>query len=182
MDYNGWGASVPGMGFWNGVIFVHYGDGKPVGTVVIDVPNPDIREVEELSTRYQISQQDDCLVVRIPGDVLFDFDKAELKPAAQTALDKTVMVLKTYPLRKLYVNGYTDSIGAAGYNMDLSLRRAKAVGDWYVSKGHLPRAMVEPWAHGSADPVAADRIGGRDNPAGRAENRRVELWLLKRET
>ena len=44
---------------------------------------------------------------------------------------------------------------------------------------NLPRAKVEPWAHGAADPVAPNRIGGRDNPAGRAENRRVELWLLK---
>lgn len=118
-------------------------------------------------------------MMRIPGDMLFDFDKAELKGAAQAALDGTTPVLKTYPLRKIYVNGYTDSIGSESYNMDLSLRRAKAVVDWYVSKGYLPRAKVEPWAHGAADPVAPNSIGGRDNPAGRAENRRVELWLLK---
>ena len=177
-DYNGWGASVPGMGFWNGTIFVQYGDGDPLGIVTIDVPL-DLRTVEEVTTKYQITQQDDCLVMRIPGDMLFDFDKAELKSAAQTALGGTIPVLKTYPLRKIYVNGYTDSIGSESYNMDLSLRRAKAVADWYVSKGYLPRSKVEPWAHGAADPVAPNTIGGRDNPAGRAQNRRVELWLLK---
>jgi outer membrane protein OmpA-like peptidoglycan-associated protein len=178
-DYNGWGISVPGMGFFNGVIFVHYGDGEPVGTVALDAVNPDIREVEELTTKFQISQRDECLVMRVPGDVLFDFDKAELKPAGQIALAETVVVLKSFPLRLLYVNGYTDSVGAASYNMDLSLRRAKAVADWYVSHGYLPQSKVDTWAHGAADPVAPNRIGGRDNPAGRAENRRVELWLVK---
>jgi len=178
-DYNGWGASIPGMGFWNGTIFVEYGDGNPVGNVMIDVPNPDIRTVEEVTTKYQITQHDDAIVLRIPGDMLFDFDKAELKRDAQLALAGTIVVLKSYPLRKLYVNGYTDSIGSASYNMDLSLRRAKAVSDWYVSGGYLPRSKVEPWPHGKADPVAPNTIGGRDNPAGRAENRRVELVLLK---
>lgn len=179
-DYNGWGLSVPGMGFWNGTIFVCYGDGVPVGVVETDVPNPDIPVVEEVTTKFQITQQDECLVMRIPGDVLFDFDGADLKPGARATLEKTLIVLRTYPLRKLYVNGYTDSIGPANYNLNLSYRRAQAVANWYAANGNLPRVAIEPWAHGEADPIEPNRIGGHDNPAGRAENRRVELWLLKR--
>ena len=52
--------------------------GIALGMVTIDVPL-DLRTVKEVTTRYQITQQDDCLVMRIPGQMLFECDNAELK-------------------------------------------------------------------------------------------------------
>ncbi len=105
--------------------------------------------------------------------VLFDFDKADLRPAAGAELDSLVIFLKKYPKTELGIAGHTDDVGSEEYNLDLSERRAKAVFDYLISKG-IPAARLGSKGFGESRPVA-------DNTTeeGRQKNRRVECVLLK---
>lgn len=103
------------------------------------------------------------------GEVLFDFDKAELKPGAYPILDEALVVYELNPDLKVEIRGYTDSTGTAEYNLDLSQRRAEAVESYLEAKGVDPEA-VSAKGYGAANPVAPN-----DTPAGRAQNRRVEF-------
>ena len=105
--------------------------------------------------------------------VLFDFDKADLRPEAGPALDSLVTFLKKYPSAKLGISGHTDDVGSDEYNLDLSGRRAKAVCD-YLLRAAIPPAQIDWKAFGESRPVA-------DNATeeGRQKNRRVECVLLR---
>jgi outer membrane protein OmpA-like peptidoglycan-associated protein len=103
------------------------------------------------------------------SDVLFDFDKATLKPGAREKLAKVSGIVLAYPGLKLAVEGHTDSIGSEEYNMTLSEKRANSVRDYLVSQG-LNEGTNTPQGFGKANPVATN-----DTNEGRALNRRVEL-------
>jgi outer membrane protein OmpA-like peptidoglycan-associated protein len=111
------------------------------------------------------------------NDVLFDFDKAELRPAAAEALGRVVEIIRQRQPRALLVVGHTDSVGADAYNDQLSRRRAEAVRSWLATEGGggLPPLRAE--GKGEREPVAPNSLEGRDNPEGRQQNRRVEVLL-----
>ena len=67
--------------------------------------------------------------------IQFDFDKSNIKPEFQPILDEAVSTLKAKPDVKVVIVGHTDSVGTAQYNMVLSNQRAKAVYNYFVSKG-----------------------------------------------
>jgi len=105
---------------------------------------------------------------------LFAFDKAELTPAGQEALRKyreeARAEMNTATLVK--ITGHTDSIGAAEYNQQLSLRRAQAVRDYLVKLGGNA-SIMEVAGVGEANPIADNKTA-----AGRAQNRRVEVEVV----
>jgi len=115
----------------------------------------------------------------VQNDVLFDFDKAELKPEAAQALGRVVDIIRRRGPRAVTVAGHTDSVGGDAYNDQLSRRRAQAVQTWMAVNGGggLPPVRVE--GRGEREPVAPNTVDGRDNPEGRQKNRRVEVLLEK---
>jgi outer membrane protein OmpA-like peptidoglycan-associated protein len=123
-----------------------------------------------------------CIAVPPPqhytlsSDVLFDFGRANLRPQATDALRSTLGQMRaTYPNAYIQVEGHTDSIGSDAANDALSLRRAEVVRTWLVSAG-VPPTMVQTRGMGRRQPVAPNTgPDGRDDPSGRARNRRVEL-------
>ena len=108
------------------------------------------------------------LIVNL-SDVLFDFDQATLKPGAKEKLAKVSGILLAYPTLHVNVEGHTDSVGTDDYNLKLSQRRADAVRD-YLTANSISAANVQSIGLGKADPVASN-----DTPAGRQQNRRVEM-------
>ena len=106
--------------------------------------------------------------------VLFDFDKAELRPESITELERVVKFMNDVPFATALIEGHTDSIGTEAYNLALSDRRAKAVFDYLTSRGVDP-ARLKSVGYGESRPIAPNRIDGRDNPEGRQQNRRVML-------
>ena len=135
-----------------------------------------IRQQEEMRARLlaqlnQVLQTRDTprgLVVNMP-DVLFDFNKYTLKPAARERLARVSGIVLAYPDLKLEIEGHTDSIGSAEYNQTLSEKRAAAVRDYLVSSG-VSIGHVEARGLGKSDPVADN-----SSAAGRKLNRRVEM-------
>lgn len=103
------------------------------------------------------------------SDVLFDFDKATLKPEFKEKLARISGILLAYPSLHLSVEGHTDSIGSDDYNQKLSERRADAVRDYLVTNSINPNNIIAK-GMGKTDPVASN-----DTAAGRQQNRRVEM-------
>jgi OmpA-OmpF porin, OOP family len=103
------------------------------------------------------------------GDVLFEYDKANLKPGAQQNLYRLVTFLKEHPDQTVVIEGHTDSKGSDTYNSDLSQRRAQAVQGFLLSNG-IDGERLAARGYGEAYPVASN-----DTTAGRQQNRRVEI-------
>lgn len=85
-------------------------------------------------------------------DVNFAFNKAELSPSANPTLNAIVTNLKSTQNTQIQINGYTDSVGTGEYNLKLSEERAKAVRDYFISKG-ISESRIEYQGLGKADPV-----------------------------
>jgi OmpA-OmpF porin, OOP family len=117
-------------------------------------------------------------VVTISADVLFAFNRATLSPSAFRTIES---VARRVPRRSgvtVKVAGYTDSIGTVAYNLSLSRRRADAVA--HLLRQALqgsPAPEIAAAGYGESDPVAPNTIDGKDNPRGRALNRRVTITL-----
>jgi outer membrane protein OmpA-like peptidoglycan-associated protein len=103
--------------------------------------------------------------------VLFDFNKATLKPEARSQLATVLQALKEQPGLNVLIVGHTDSVGSDAYNMGLSQRRAESVATYLVQNG-VPRQSIKTEWHGESQPVASNA-----NAQGRAQNRRVEITL-----
>jgi outer membrane protein OmpA-like peptidoglycan-associated protein len=103
------------------------------------------------------------------GDVLFDTNKATLKPGADQRIDRLATFLQKNPNERLIIEGYTDSTGSEDYNQELSQRRAQSVADVLAGQG-VPASRYQVVGKGQALPVATNAT-----PAGRQQNRRVEV-------
>jgi outer membrane protein OmpA-like peptidoglycan-associated protein len=122
----------------------------------------------QLNSVLQTQETARGLIVNM-SDVLFAFNKYELKTDAEIKLAKISGILATYPNLKLQVEGYTDNIGTDDYNLKLSQERATAVQAFLISQGVQP-GIITAQGYGKADPVADNATN-----AGRAENRRVSM-------
>ncbi len=105
--------------------------------------------------------------------VMYGFDSAEIKSEAFPMLDEAVSILKKNPELKVEIDGHTDNVGPAAYNMNLSERRAKAVMEYFVDKG-VEAERLTTKGFGFTKPAVSN-----DTKEGRAKNRRVELTPVK---
>jgi OOP family OmpA-OmpF porin len=110
--------------------------------------------------------------ITFAADVLFDFDKATLKPEGKAKLDELAGKVKGINLEVVIAIGHTDSIGADAYNQKLSVRRAESVKAYLVSKGIEPNRIYTE-GKGEKQPVASNKT--KD---GRQKNRRVEIEVI----
>jgi outer membrane protein OmpA-like peptidoglycan-associated protein len=122
-----------------------------------------------------VRQDKQTIRVSMTGDILFDFDKASVRPAAESTLDDIARLVKSVSTGSIVIEGHTDAKGSARYNKNLSLRRAQAVAEWLMARG-AERTRLSVKAFGDSRPVAPNTLeNGDDNPDGRALNRRVEF-------
>jgi OOP family OmpA-OmpF porin len=128
-------------------------------------------ELEQQLAELEAKKTERGMVITL-GDVLFDFNRAELRSGAQQNLYRLVTFLRENTDREVLVEGHTDSVGAEGYNLDLSQRRAEAVRGFLVQNG-IESARTAVRGFGEARPVTTN-----DNEAGRQQNRRVEVVIL----
>jgi outer membrane protein OmpA-like peptidoglycan-associated protein len=116
--------------------------------------------------------------VNLSADLLFDFDKADLKPEAEPSLGKVVTVLRSYPNARVSIEGHADGKGNENYNQKLSERRAAAAAQWLIQHSGISAANVQTRGWGKSKPIAANTYpNGADYPEGRAKNRRVEIVI-----
>jgi outer membrane protein OmpA-like peptidoglycan-associated protein len=136
--------------------------------------------LQRAQLELQNQQSGRSLSMNLSGDVLFDYDKAALKPAAEEALKKVAVVLSQFPESMVTIEGYTDSKGGKSVNLPLSHERATSVKDWLVKNGNVKAGSITAKGFGEENPVAPNtNPDGSDNPAGRALNRRVSIIVEK---
>ncbi|HEY5779409.1 MAG TPA: OmpA family protein [Terrimicrobiaceae bacterium] len=102
--------------------------------------------------------------------ILFDFNKADVKPESAPTLAEIATLLKSEPELRLLVAGHTDNVGEFEFNRDLSARRAKAVVAELTGKYGISSKRLFPFGVSFAAPLTSN-----DSEEGRAKNRRVEL-------
>lgn len=126
------------------------------------------QELEESLAELQAEQTERGLVLTL-SDVLFDTDRAELKPGAAAAIDQLTAFLEENPDRRLLIEGHTDATGPDDYNRSLSADRADAV-RLALIENNIASNRLRTEGLGEAYPVASN-----ETSAGRQANRRVEI-------
>jgi outer membrane protein OmpA-like peptidoglycan-associated protein len=142
------------------------------GTRVPDMPPPS-PEVPETHVMFNAME-----AYKVPSDALFGFDRADIMPGSEKALQQAAEYIKAFkgPNQKVEITGHTDSIGDRDYNKKLSWQRANAVAQWLISHRVLEAKDVRTDGAGATTPLVPNRRpDGSDDPAGRARNRRVEI-------
>ncbi|MBX3498954.1 MAG: DUF4892 domain-containing protein [Alphaproteobacteria bacterium] len=102
--------------------------------------------------------------------ILFDFDKADIKPESKPQLEQMAALMKTNPALKVFIVGHTDNQGGIEHNLGLSQRRAESVVRALSTQYGIPAARMAARGLGPFAPVATN-----DTEDGRARNRRVEI-------
>jgi outer membrane protein OmpA-like peptidoglycan-associated protein len=144
----------------------------PINTFTFNVDSLNFRS-EPITTETGTT-----IEVTLPADVLFDFDKADVRTDAQQPLHEVAQLIRDKAHGPVMIQGYTDAIGNDTYNQRLSDRRAAAVKAWLVSREGLASIQFQTSGLGSRNPVAPNRNpDGSDNPAGRQMNRRVTFVM-----
>ncbi|MCE3278764.1 MAG: hypothetical protein K0S44_955 [Bacteroidetes bacterium] len=112
------------------------------------------------------------------NNIFFDFDKATLRQTSNVELNNIMRFMNKYPKVVVEISGYTDSKGAADYNLKLSKERAAAVINYLIAKG-IAKERMTAMGYGESSPDAPNMTSeGDDNPEGRQLNRRVELKII----
>jgi outer membrane protein OmpA-like peptidoglycan-associated protein len=167
---------VPWFGPFEAVTIVGEGGAADSGIAVAGRATDLERALKDLNAEVTAQQ----VKVNLSADLLFDFDKADVKPAADPELMKVATVLKSYPNAKVAIEGHTDGKGNDAYNQTLSEKRAVNVAQWLKTHADLNGANVTTRGWGRTRPIAPNtKPDGSDDPDGRAKNRRVEITVTK---
>jgi outer membrane protein OmpA-like peptidoglycan-associated protein len=139
---------------------------------------PSEARVGEILSGLQTSQRPEGTVISLPENILFEFTRDDLKPESPARLDQIAEVLRFYASAPVEIRGYTDSRGSEEYNLDLAKRRAESVQSYLTAGPAIDPGRLTAVGLGEADPVAPnENPDGSDNPAGREQNRRVEIVI-----
>jgi outer membrane protein OmpA-like peptidoglycan-associated protein len=138
----------------------------------VDALNAALKDLGARTTDMEIQ-------IELASDVLFDFDKSDLRPLAIPSLQKVVTIMQSYPAYVCTIGGHTDGKGGKEYNQKLSERRASSVKTWLVGHGASNSTITQ--GFGDTKPVAPNtKPDGGDDPDDRQKNRRVEITLRRR--
>jgi outer membrane protein OmpA-like peptidoglycan-associated protein len=150
--------------------------GGVAGGVIGNKMDKQAREIETALPGAEVERVGEGIkLVLGENAVRFDTNKSTLTATAKANLDKLVPVFNQYPDTNIQIYGYTDSTGAADYNLKLSDQRAASVKSYLVGKGLVASRFVTTGL-GIADPIATN-----DTPEGRSKNRRVEFAITANE-
>lgn len=129
-------------------------------------------EQATMGSGVQVSQTaDNQLKLNIPSDISFDTGRADIKPNLRPILDQFASGLSSQPTTEVRIIGHTDSTGSDAVNDPLSVHRAQATKDYLAARGVDSRRITVA-GRGEHEPIAEN-----NTEAGRARNRRVEIFL-----
>jgi len=134
------------------------------------------REMEQATkgTGVQVTQTpDNQLKLDVPSDVSFDVGRSEIKPNFAPILDRFAQTLNENPATTVRITGHTDSTGSDAINDPLSVNRAASTRNHLTARGvNAQRIAID--GRGSREPIADN-----STDAGRAKNRRVEIYVAQ---
>jgi outer membrane protein OmpA-like peptidoglycan-associated protein len=136
----------------------------------MDNQNAELRQ-RLVGTGVQVNQVGNSVQLVMASDVTFVTNQASINSGFYPTLDSVGIIVKKYNNTSITISGYTDNVGSAGYNQQLSEARARSVGDYLISQGVSPNRIFTQ-GFGKRYPIASN---GTDQ--GRAMNRRVVITL-----
>ena len=172
--YRGGGTYLhAGGNYGSGYFGDGYFGGGRVSAPPVQADETQYRELQRdtAGTGITIEQRGADLIMELPADVTFAFDRADIQPRFVSALDAVARTIAAYPATEVEVIGHTDGVGSDAYNFGLSQRRGASVADFLVSRHTDPERLVVEGL-GKTEPVASNAT-----ITGRAANRRVEIVL-----
>ncbi|MCU7929407.1 MAG: OmpA family protein [Candidatus Thiodiazotropha sp. (ex Codakia rugifera)] len=137
----------------------------------MDVQEAKLRQRLE-NTGVSVTREGENIILNLPGNITFEVDKTDVKPNFVEILSSVALVLNEYKSTMIEVAGHTDSSGSESYNQLLSQQRASSVSNVLAQQG-VDGVRIDTVGYGESRPTAANT-----SPAGRQQNRRVELTLL----
>ena len=117
---------------------------------------------------------DNQLKLTIPNDISFDSGRHDIKPTLRPILDQFAQGLAQQPGTEVRIIGHTDNVGSDALNNTLSVNRASSARDYLVGRG-VSASRIAIDGRGERGPIADN-----STEAGRARNRRIEIFLAER--
>lgn len=146
--------------------------GGTAGAVIGHKMDKQAAEIKQTVPGATVTREGEGILVKFDSGILFDVDKTNVKPVAQTSLKKLALSLQNNPQTNIMIVGHTDSTGTAEHNMDLSIRRAGAVRTFLTGEG-IDGSRLSTKGKGETEPIALNATAD-----GRAQNRRVEIVIV----
>lgn len=141
------------------------------GGLYLDKKEQRLRE-QMAGTGVEVNRnQDGSVGLVMPGNITFDTNQASIKPNFYSTLNKVAQTLTEDNKSAILVTGYTDNTGNDSINIPLSQNRAQAVANYLTAQG-VARSKINAQGQGAANPIASNAT-----PAGREQNRRVEISI-----
>jgi outer membrane protein OmpA-like peptidoglycan-associated protein len=132
-------------------------------------------EAATAGTGTQVSQTaDNQLKLSIPNDISFATGKSDIQPRLKPILDQFAQGVNQQASMEVKIVGHTDSTGSDAINQPLSVRRAESARDYLVARG-VAVSRISTEGRGSREPIADNAT-----EAGRARNRRIDIYLAER--
>ena len=145
--------------------------GGAAGAIIGHQMDQKAKELQQSVPGATVTRVGEGLVVTFDSGLLFDFDSDQLREASKENLGNLANSLSKFGDSKLLLVGHTDNKGTESYNLDLSRRRASAVGSYLIARG-VPSARLSTSGRGETEPIAPN-----DTDADRQKNRRVEVAI-----
>ena len=146
--------------------------GGAAGAAIGNYMDDQAAEIEADIEGATVERVGEGIKITFDSGLLFDVDKADLRPASQNNLVELARILNKYPDTDILIEGHTDSDGAEDYNMALSERRALSVANYLIEHTVEAGRMTITW-YGEMQPVAEN-----DTVEGKQQNRRVEVAIM----
>ncbi len=136
----------------------------------MDVQETKLRQKLE-ATGVSVTRVGDSIVLNMPGNITFRTDSSDISADFYSVLNSISLVFNEYPKTYIDINGHTDSVGDAAYNIGLSQRRADSVSR-YIQTRNVLAQRISTRGMGESSPIASNNTA-----QGKAQNRRVEIRL-----
>ncbi|MDH3497167.1 MAG: OmpA family protein [Gemmatimonadota bacterium] len=145
--------------------------GGAAGAIIGNYMDRQAAEMERDLAGARVERIGEGIKITFGSGLLFDVDRADLRPAAQAELVKLTRILQKYDDTNVLVEGHTDATGSEAYNMELSLRRSSSVATFLARQGVLA-GRLSAVGYGELQPIASN-----ETVPGRQQNRRVEVAI-----
>jgi outer membrane protein OmpA-like peptidoglycan-associated protein len=149
--------------------------GGAAGAYIGNYMDKQAKELEQDIDGAKIERVGEGIKITFDSGILFDVNKATLKPASMTNLQKLATILNKYPDTNILIEGHTDNTGSDEYNLELSEKRAQSVSNYLASLNVDPTRFTI-MGYGESQPIATN-----NTVEGRAQNRRVDLAIMANE-
>ena len=138
--------------------------------VYMDAQEKKLREqMQGTGVAVERNQQTGAVDLIMPGAITFATARSDINPSFSGTLSQLAQTLSSYNQQTITVRGYTDNVGNASYNQQLSQERANSVANYLIRQG-VAASRVQAVGYGMNNPVADN-----SSEAGRSQNRRVEI-------